>query len=189
MSESWKCNIRCVTAIGLLVLSSPIVSAQTSARKQSNVELRIRPSQLINGVPDTISFVFVNITDHEVSIPPVSPCIGRYSGIVSLRLEFSPVGPRTAGKGGGCGGAVSHLAGILEEVKSWKRLQPGESLTVSYQRSELFVFEEAPGAYEFWGQYQPPHLTAEEMTALEHAGIDSPREPLCSTHLRFNRLE
>lgn len=75
MTESWKRNVCHVTFVNLLVLCSLIVSAQTSAGKQSSAELRIRPSHLIKGVPDTISFVFVNIGDHELRIPPVSPCI------------------------------------------------------------------------------------------------------------------
>jgi len=188
MTESWKRNVCHVTFVNFLVLCSLIVSAQTSAGKQSSVELRIRPSHVTKGVPDTISFVFVNIGDHELRIPPVSPCIGgRFSGTLRLRLEISPV--PTTGKGGGCGGEGSHLLGILEQAKSWKRLKPGESLTVSYKRSELFVSEQAPGAYELWGEYQPPHVPAEDITALEHAGIDFPREPLSSTHLRFNRPE
>ena len=188
MTESWKRNVCHVTFVNLLVLCSLIVSAQTSAGKQSSVELRIRPSHVIKGVPDTISFVFVNIGDHELRIPPVSLCIGgRSSGTLRLRLEISPV--PTTGKGGGCGGEGSHLLGILEQAKSWKRLKPGESLTVSYKRIELFVFEQAPGAYELWGEYQPPPLTAADIAILEQAGVDFLREPLRSAHLRFDRRE
>jgi hypothetical protein len=173
MSQSWKAHI-ISSCINLLVLYSLVLSAQTVAPAKAPIELHIRPSELVNGVPDTISFVFVNAGDRDV-------------GTVALRLEFSPVGPRGSGKGGGCAGWLDHPRGILEEVKSWKRLKPGESFTVSYKRVELSTFEQAPGGYEFWGEYQPPKLTAEEIGLLGRASIDFAREPLRSGPLRFNR--
>jgi len=168
----------------VLVLLSLAISAQTGA---PIVELRIAPSELVNGVPDAISFVFVNAGDREVRIPPVSPCLGRHSGTVVLRLEFSPAGPQGAGKGGGCGGSIDHPPGILEEVKSWKRLKPGESFAVSYKRVALSNFEQGPGAYEFWGEYHPPKLTAEEIGLLQRADIGFASQSLTSTPLRFKR--
>jgi len=190
MAETCIRNLRNVGAVSVLVLLSLIVSGQISPTKQSNVELRLSAAQINHGVPDSIGFVFANIGDHEVRVAPVSPCIGRYSGTLNLRLEFSPSRPSArTGKGGGCGGGVDHMPGILEQAKTWRKLRPGESFTVSYKREELFVSEQAPGAYEFWGEYRPPRLTTEEITALERAGIDFPREPLSSTHLRFNRPE
>jgi hypothetical protein len=186
MNRSWNAHA-ISNCISLLVLYSLALSAQTAAPGTSVVELRIRTSELVNGVPDTISFDFVNAGNREVRIPPVSPCLGRHSGTLALRLEFSSPGPRGAGKGGGCAGWLDHPPGILEEVKSWRRLKPGESFTVSYKRVELSVFEQAPGAYEFLGEYRPPKLTAEEVGLLQHAGIDFACEPLRTTPLRFNR--
>jgi hypothetical protein len=186
MNQSWKGHI-VSNYIILLALYSLVVSAQTGAPKTPVIELSIRPSEVVNGVPDTISFIFVNAGDHEVRIPHVSPCLGRHSGTLALRLEFSPAGPRGAGRGGGCAGLIDHPPGILEEVKSWKRLKPGESFTVSYKRVELSVFEQAPGTYEFRGEYRPPELTADETGLLRRAGIDFASEPLRSTPLRFNR--
>lgn len=187
MAEALNLPVFKLFVAHVLVLSSLMVSAHDCAKKSSDVELRITPGELIQGVPATISFVFVNIANREVRIPPVSPCVGQYSGTIKLGFDFSPVTPQTAGKGAGCGGAGSHPPGILEQAASWKRLKPGESLTVSYKRVELFVFEEAPGAYEFWGEYQPPRLTTGEIAVLEDAGISFPCEPIRSTHLRFNR--
>jgi hypothetical protein len=192
MTRHWKPSRLISIVMNTLLLSSFIVSGQVPVRKRSNVELRIRPSELINGVPGTISFVFVNIADHEVRIPPVSRCIpaGRYAAAVKLGFEFAPLRPPTTGGiSGGCGGGVDHLPGILEQAKSWARLKPGASFTVSYKRTELFVYEQAPGGYEFWGEYQPPTLTTEDITALEHSDIDFAREPLRSPHLRFSRPE
>lgn len=164
--------------VGGLILFSLIASAQTSPTKQSNIELRLRTGQLINGVPETISFVFVNIGDQEVRIPPVSPCIGgQYSGTLKSRLELSPVVPQGTGKGGGCGVGASHVLGILEQAKSWRRLQPRQWLIVSYKRNELFVFEQTPGAYDFWGEYEPPHLRAETSWLSNMRESTSPASP------------
>jgi hypothetical protein len=188
MVATWKPHASKVFVVSLLlVLCSLTVSADDCAEKRSDVELRITPGEPIKGVPASISFVFLNITDHEVRIPPVSPCIGRYSGTIRLRLEFSSATPPTTGKGGGCGGGPSHQPDILEQAKSWRKLKPDESLTVSYKRAELFVFEEAPGSYELWGEYFPPKLTAQELAILEHAGISFPCQTLRSAHLQFNR--
>lgn len=175
-----------LTVVLVLVLFPCVVSAQTPSAKQS-IELRLKPSEITNGVPERISFVFLNIGDQEVRIPSVSPCRASTSGVLILNLNFSPAVPQRSGKGGGCGGGVSHPPAILEQAKTWTRLKPGESLTLSYKRTELFVFEEAPGAYDFWGEYHPPKLTAEQVVALEGAGIDFAREPLTSVHLRFKR--
>jgi len=176
----WKIrNPYSITGLSVVLLLSLTLQAQ------SKLELHLAAHQLINGVPDTFSFVFVNVGDHEVRIPPLSPCIGTYSGTLILKFEFSP--PQKTGVGGGCGGGLSEIPGILEQAKSWRRLQPGESLTKSYKRSELFVVEQAPGTYEFWAEYRPLQLTAEEMTLLEQAGIDFPRQVLRSSHLRFHR--
>jgi hypothetical protein len=187
MAKFWNLQVCNLFAALALVLSSLIVSAHGCAKKLSDVDLLVRSGELTKGVPGTFSFVFVNNADHEVRIPPVSPCVGRYSGTVKLGVDFSPITPQTTGKGGGCGGGASHPPGILEQAKSWKKLKHGESLTISYKKTELFDFEEAPGAYEFWGEYQPPRLTAEEIAVLELAGIAFPCEPLKSTHVRFNR--
>jgi hypothetical protein len=171
----------------LLVLFALGVSAHDCAKKPSDIELRITPGELVKGVPRTIGFVFLNITDHEERIPPLSPCIGQYSGTIQLRVDFSPVTPQTSGKGAGCGAGGSHPPGILEQAKSWRRLKPSESFAVSYERAELFDFEEAPGAYELWGEYRPPQLTTEEIAVLDHAGIAFPCRTLRSAHLQFNR--
>jgi hypothetical protein len=72
-------------------------------------------------------------------------------------------------------------------VKSWRRLGTGESFTTTYKRADLFALQQAPGDYDFWGEYQPPALSVEETNALEHAGIKILREPLTSAHLQFKR--
>ena len=192
MTENSSRNLCDVMALSTFLLFSLILQGQSSGIQKSSLELHLTAHQLINGVPDKFSFVVVNVSDHEVRVPSMSPCMGgRYSGTLVLNLEFQPSGPPTPGKGGGCGGGVggSHMPGILEQAKSWRGLQPGESLTKTYKRSELFVYEEGRGAYDFWAEYGPPALTAEDIAALEQAGIDFPRQVLRSSHLRFHRAK
>ena len=91
MAKFWNLQVCNLFAALALVLSSLIGSAHDCARKLSDVDLLIRSGELTKGVPGTFSFVFVNNADHEVRIPPVSPCVGRYSGTVKLRVDFSPI--------------------------------------------------------------------------------------------------
>lgn len=173
-----------VSTVCLVVVFCVVVPAQT---RTANVQLQLRASEMVDGVPNSISFVFVNHGRYEVRVPPVSPCIGRYSGMLILRLRFLPAVSGASGGGGGCGGGLDHIPPILDQVKSWRRLGAGESLTATYKRSDLFVSQQAPGDYDFWGEYQPPTLSPEEMITLEHAGITVLQEPLTSAHLRFKR--
>jgi len=173
-----------VATLLLVVFFWVIVTAQTHT---ANVELQLRASEMVDGVPEVISFVFVNHGRYQVRIPPVSPCIGRYSGTLILRLRFLPAVPGGNGVGGGCGGGIDHIPSILDQVKSWRRLEAGESFTATYKRAELFVSQQGPGDYDFWGEYRSPTLSAEEINALEHAGINFLREPLTGAHLRFKR--
>jgi hypothetical protein len=156
------------------------------ARAQT-VRLRIEGSDFRDGVPERISFVFVNLSDRSVRIPPLSPCNNRYSGHLTLMLKFSPVQPQTSGSGGGCGGGLYDGPSILEQALTWNVVPPHTSFTVTYRRTELFDNQHASGTYEFFGKYDPPLLTADEVLMLEKAGINFSREALTSEQLRYAR--
>ena len=101
-------------------------------------------------------------------------------------VKFTPLRPQSGG--GGCGGGLGDAPPILEQARSWKAVSPHGSYKISFKRSELFVTEE-PRVYEFWGEYYPPQLTAENALALQNANIRFPRESLISQRLRFTRPE
>jgi hypothetical protein len=153
------------------------------------VKLRLEGSELRDGVPERISFVFMNLSDQSLRIPPVSPCTGNDSGHLTLMVEFSSVRPQTSGSGGGCGSVATDLPSVLELAKNWKIIPPRGSFTVTYKRSELFDNQQAAGIYEFVGKYDPPSFTAGEVLMLENAGIKFPREALVSERLRFTKPE
>lgn len=73
------------------------------------------------------------------------------------------------------------------QAKDWKVLKPGDTLRVTYTRQELFATQQAPGWYEFWAEYVPPEIPAEDRQILTEEGIDFPREQLVSTHVVFVR--
>ena len=174
----------------LPVLSLPLSAQSTGRKKPSNVELRLRADELIAGVPETFTFIFENVSDHDVRLPAMTYCApGQYVARIRLNLQFLPLHPPVAGGGGGCGGGAWPSPKLLEQVKAWKLLRPGESLAVTFGRKQLFAIQEAPGKYDFWAEYEPPQLSAEEQVMLEKAGIDFPRAPLASAHLQFTRPE
>ncbi len=155
-----------------------------STQPKPNLELRLQPGQLINGIPESFTFVFVNISSDEIRMPLPSKCIGSDNGTLLLSIEFTA--PGTSGFGGGCGGGINGPK-IPEKFKNWEILEPNKSLSISYSRQELFATQQAPGRYEFWAEYRPPEISADDQRALTEAGIDFPREQLVSRHLVFVR--
>ena len=173
----------------VLVSLALIGQTQTSNASAPRMKLRIDPAEITNGVPQRITFVFFNLGHYEVRIPPISPCVSLYFGRIALMLKFTPLRPQSGGVGGGCGGGLGHVPPIVEQAKNWKAVPPHGSYKISFKRSELFVTEERPGVYEFWGEYYPPQLTTENVLALQNANIRYPQESLISQRLRFTRPE
>lgn len=182
-------------SIALLVVVVLPLYSQNHVPKSSiakpNLELRIVPSGLDKGLPKGFTFVFVNVSEHQLRMPLPTQCNGG-NGTVLLRSRLEPLNRLgvPSGSGGGCGsGDFVGGPGVLEWAKHWKPLEPGQSLTVSYSRRDLFNFQEDAGTYEFWGEYLPPQLTTRDVSVLENEGFDFPRVSLTSAHLRFIRSQ
>lgn len=86
-------------------------------------------------------------------------------------------------------GMEDHPLKGLDRVKQWKALKPGESLTVTLSRRELFHVEDEPGSYGFWVEYDPPPFSAQDQLALTQAGIDVPNARLIRPKLKFERKQ
>ena len=100
----------------VLILVWPLsLSAQSTGRKKPpNVELHLSAGELVAGVPETFTFTFENVSDHEVRLPAMTPCIpGKYVARIKLNLDFTPLHPPLTGGGGGCGGGVSPQPNLL----------------------------------------------------------------------------
>jgi len=104
-----------------------------------------------------------------------------------LGLPLVPLTPGDAVPGHVCAADKYKWPPILERVKEWKVLHPGESLTIEADKTQLFLSNPIPGRYEFWAVYEPPSTTAEDQDKLSAAGIDFPHGTLVSEHVLFVR--
>lgn len=153
-----------------------------------NLELRLVPENLQGEVPGGFTFLLVNKTSHEVRIPiPAIECEDAFDGAISLRLDFRPLEPGPAAEGHGCVGDRMNWPPILERIKEWKVLVPGESLTLKADREHLFYGNQQPGTYEFWATYRPPSISPLDQGTLKAVGIDFPGRELTSAHFVFVR--
>ncbi len=160
-----------------------------SRNLKADVVLHLRGIEVSGGVPENFVFTFVNVGNRDVRLPPISPCRGRYTGLIRLKLRFSPLHMQsTLPPVVGCLSGSAHER-LIEQAKSWKLLRPGESLSLTFSRKQLFEFQNAPGEYEFWAEYDPPQISTEEESALQAADIEYPSRSLVSEHLRYKRPE
>lgn len=169
------------------ILASVLLMLMSAAvAQQAGVTLRIEATQLRNGIPDTIDFIFENSGSLPIRVPPVGRCGGPHSGVLSFHLEAIPR-PRGIGhgSGGGCFGIPDHEPPITEQAMRWKVVPAHGSLAVSLSGAALLVSHEADGKYALWGEYEPPPLTPDELLALRNIGLDFVATRLTSQRLEF----
>ena len=170
------------TGIALVMSANPQAPAPTA----SPLELQLQPETDDGSVPTAFIFLLVNRSDHDVRLPtPSIQCSDSFDGWISLRLEFKPLTPGPAGGGGGCAGDTMNWPPVLERVKSWKVLGPGESLRLRADSSRLFYAADQPGTYEFCATYRPPSIKALDEGTLRAVGIDFPDRELSTQRLVF----
>jgi hypothetical protein len=165
------------------------VSAQTAPAP--NLELRLRPGALVDGVPDSFTFEIVNVSKHDVRMPePMVDCADSYSGFIFIRFQFKPLHPDVKpGMGFGCASDKKKWPSILERARDWRLLRPGESDSQALPQDKLHYQNREPGTYEFWADYTPPAVGLEDQKALRKAGIDFPTVQLSTPHLAFTRQQ
>lgn len=167
-----------------LLMTPALLSAQTSHPHPSpNLALRLQPGKLVDGFPTSFTFVFTNITHHDVRMPKPSNCGSSETGTVDLRVSETP--PQDSGMGGGCGSGTTDLPPMRIQAKSWPALKPGHSLRATYSLKQLFFYDYGPATYEFSAEYTPPVIPPDDQQALTAEGIDFPRSRLTSPHLIF----
>jgi hypothetical protein len=74
---------------------------------------------------------------------------------------------------------------ILERVKTWKDLHPGESIVLKVAKERLHYDCKEPGTYEFLAYYFPPAMTPSDRKALSQTGIDFPHSQLTTAPVPF----
>ena len=163
--------------------------AQDATASARDLELKLEPGQLVDGVPTAFTFKIINVSSHDVRVPqPVVECGGYFTGFIWLKLIFKPFDPNKQPQTGfGCAADVWGWPPILKRAQTWQLLHPGQSLDQTLPQDELHYESREPGNYEFWAEYTPPSVAPEDRTTLEKAGIHYSAEPLSTAHLSFRR--
>jgi hypothetical protein len=111
-----------------LILTFGLATAATAQSAPApNLELRLRPGALVDGVPDSFTFEIVSISKHDVRVPqPTVDSGDSYSGFIWLRRQFKPLHPNAKSDTGfGCAADKVHWPSILERAHEWRLLRPG----------------------------------------------------------------
>jgi hypothetical protein len=180
--------MRVLTIAGALLLASYLLAQEGAQKLVPNLELRLTPGELVNGVPQAFTFRLINVTLHNVWVPePAMECTDSYNGYLWLGLKFTPLHMPGTEAGGGCAGDRLNWPPILERVQEWKLLPPGEAIETTVPRAELHYEVGQSGTYEFWAEYHPPALQPADQRALRERGIDFPLEKLTTLHQTFKQ--
>ena len=147
------------------------------------LELRLQPESYRKNIPQAFTVLIVNKSDHDMHLPlPADSCGDVPHGTVRLNLHFEPFGPGTSGLVSGCIKDFGYQP-ILERVKGWRILHPGESLTLM----TYSLLAQDAGSYDYSASYDPPGMPKADEEVLQQAGIDYPKSRLESAHIRFRR--
>jgi hypothetical protein len=161
----------------------------SSSTTTGDIELRIQAQDASSGLPVGFSFQLVNTSGHDILLP--SPSIAcedpTMDGSIFLKTDFTPRDPNAPRQRSNCtNDNMNHLP-ILERIKSWKTLHPGESLPLSASRMRFGDNLQDPGTYDFWAIYFPPVMEKDERKALLTQGIQIAREMAVSNHIILNK--
>ena len=155
--------------------------------KRDNLELRLEAEDVQGGVPQGFIFLLVNKSDHDIRVPtPAIECEDPVGdGSFSLKVNFRPSRPDGNRIGYGCTNDRTDKRSILDRVKTWKNLRPGESIVLEVARERLHYVCKESGTYEFWAYYSPPAMTQSDRKVLSQTGIDFPHGQLTTTPVTF----
>jgi hypothetical protein len=187
-----KTALAAVIVFAVLSFLSVRAGGQGTPRKQPNpvqLELTMEVATTTDdGLPEALRFTLTNVGNFAVNLPiPVIDCQGG-NGAIRVPSVARLDGPGTPAGGHGCGGGGFGGPPFRERVKStWLHLQPGESLTFTGDRRSLVDKAGGPATYEYWAEYEPPSLTAEQRNELEQDGYRVPTEKVESGHLSYSQ--
>jgi len=173
---------------GILLLAA-LAQAQKAVAPSPNLELRLQPVELQNGVPKAFTFELVNISDHDVHLPkPLVDCSSGLNGYIWLQLDFTPLKFSHKGSGFGCAADVDAVGiPIKNRIQNWILLHPCEISKQTVGMQGLHYDDKGPGRYEFWAEYRPPAINPDDQKALSEAGMDFPRAALRTMHLVYRK--
>jgi hypothetical protein len=199
---------------GLALVTALLAVAQgPDQQTTANLEFRLQPEAILQGVPLAFRFLLVNNTGRNVRVPvPSFNCEDAYGGSISLRLHFTPLVPEpfTAFN---CSGDGPFGVPITDRIKEWQIVAPGYALSLKVDRKHIawavvrrdgplpnaeehvvqpgmtpyFYDDSKPGTYEFWAIYTPPFVDTSDQRKLHEVGIDYPHAKLTTAHVTFVR--
>ena len=147
------------------------------------LELRLQPEISRSNIPQAFTVLIVNKSDHDVRLPiPTPKCGDVPHGTISLHVNYKPPKDGMSVLESGCVNDFGYQP-ILDRLKSWKVLGPGESLPLMNDH----VLAQDAGVYEYWASYIPPGMPKADEDVLQKAGIDFPKSALESSHVSFTR--
>jgi len=178
-----------------------VLTVSAFAQMFGELELKLKPEQIKDGMPEAFIFLLINKSNHDIRLPtPEVDCGNSYTGSIMLRVHFVPSRPDEDRVLHGCAADKYDWQEILERAKEWKVLRAGESLSMEAKVSrpgksfgikqgkfQVFLDDHAAGSYEFWADYEPPAISSGDKDALTAVGIDFPRGGLSSTHITFRK--
>src|SRR3569832_66673 len=89
--------------VATVLFAASAAAARNNAAERANLELRLKPGKLLNGIPGRFSFELVNVSDHDLRVPdPKVDCNSALDGSVWLQLDFTPAKFNDTGSGFGC---------------------------------------------------------------------------------------
>jgi hypothetical protein len=151
-----------------------------------DMELRLQPGDIHDGVPESFTFSLVNKSGHDIQLPtPAIECRGQpLDGRFMLKITFTPL-PGHPGSGMNCANDAADKRTISERVKTWKILHSGESVVMQATRKDIPYNDQEPGTYEFSAIYFPPAMTVDDRKMLLEAGVVFPQKMLRTASIRF----
>jgi len=178
------------TVLGVALSISAVTAAFTQDNpetKRDNLELRLEAEEIQGGIPQAFVFLLVNKSDHDIRVPtPAVECEDPvYDGSFWLKVNFRPSRTDENGSGHGCANDRTDKRSILDRVKTWKNLRPGESIVLKVARKRFHYDFKEPGTYEFSASYFPPAMTPSDRKVLSQTGIDFPHSQLTTTRVIF----
>jgi hypothetical protein len=167
----------------LCVSACVVLLAQNEAPRPA-LEIRIKPLDVVAGLPDSFEISVMNTGDSNIVYPePAKACQGN-SGSIYLEQRYIGEGNKNASSVNCAADSYSQPA-ILDRIKHWTVLQPGKSYTVVEKRGELFPEQNDPGVYDLWAVYIPPTLAESDQRMLTNSGYVFPQQLIVSEHLKF----
>lgn len=133
-------------------------------------DLRIQPVGMKADTSDTVELRILNISGHDLRIPPTSGFCRAMPGAVHAELLERPDPQNSVRYDVGCTACGGRPVPILEQAKRWWRLKPGQFIDVPIHLSTMLPLHEE-GLYRFRLIFDAPSFTPAERSKLTAAGI------------------